>query len=50
MVTGNKVGTIEVYYLEEKPELDEGPFLKQERELIDDIARKVGVHDSAQEV
>ena len=33
------VGSVEVYYLEEKPEIDEGPFLKEERDLIDDIAR-----------
>ncbi|MCG3217337.1 MAG: PAS domain S-box protein, partial [Candidatus Heimdallarchaeota archaeon] len=32
------VGTIEVYYLEEKPKSDEGPFLKEERELIDNFA------------
>ncbi|MBD3414909.1 MAG: PAS domain S-box protein [Candidatus Aminicenantes bacterium] len=33
-VNGKKLGTVEVYYLEEKPELDEGPFLKEERNLI----------------
>ncbi|NQT18581.1 MAG: PAS domain S-box protein [Planctomycetes bacterium] len=33
------VGSVEVYYLEERPEIDEGPFLKGERDLIDDIAR-----------
>jgi len=34
----NKVGSLEVYYLEEKPENDEGPFLTDERRLIDAIA------------
>jgi PAS domain S-box-containing protein len=40
----NKVarGTIEICYLEERPEEDEGPFLKEERLLIDAIAERVG--------
>ena len=33
---------MEVYYLEEKPELDEGPFVKEERSLIDAIAERLG--------
>jgi hypothetical protein len=41
VVSGNKVGTIEVYYKEEKPIRDEGPFLKEERDLIDAIARRI---------
>lgn len=32
-------GAIEVYYLEERPELDEGPFLKEERKLINEMTR-----------
>jgi hypothetical protein len=40
-VDGNKVGRIEIYYGEEKPEEDEGPFLKEERRLIDAIARRI---------
>jgi len=31
-------GTLEVFYLEEKPECDEGPFLKEERSLLEAIA------------
>jgi len=31
-------GRVEIAYLEEKPELDEGPFLKEERNLIDMVA------------
>jgi PAS domain S-box-containing protein len=36
-------GVVEVVYLEKKPELDEGPFLKEERSLIDAIAREVAL-------
>ena len=36
------VGQVDVYYLSEMPEYDEGPFLKEERELINEIARKIG--------
>jgi PAS domain S-box-containing protein len=39
VVNEERRGSVEVYYLEEKPELDEGPFLKEERNLIDGIAR-----------
>ncbi len=38
LVDHKRVGVVEVYYLEEKPELDEGPFLKEERNLMDGIA------------
>jgi PAS domain S-box-containing protein len=41
LVSGEPSGRIEVYYLEERPECDEGPFLKEERKLIDDIARQL---------
>ena len=41
VVSGNLRGTVEVVYLAAKPELDEGPFLKEERNLIDAIARQV---------
>jgi signal transduction histidine kinase/DNA-binding response OmpR family regulator len=39
---GEKAGEIEVYYLEERPELDEGPFFKEERKLIDAFAKRLG--------
>jgi len=39
---GKKTGLLEIYYLEEKPVLYEGPFLKEERELIDSIAMQIG--------
>ena len=35
-------GRVEVGYLEERPEVDEGPFLKEERQLIDIIAEQIG--------
>ncbi|MBW7988754.1 MAG: response regulator [Planctomycetes bacterium] len=37
-ISGREAGVIEVYYLEECPVLDEGPFLKEERNLIDGIS------------
>lgn len=43
MVEGEKRGTVEVNYSEDKPELDEGPFLLEERRLIDTIAREVAL-------
>ena len=41
-VSGRKAGAIEIYYLKECPILDEGPFLKEERNLIDGISRALG--------
>jgi len=39
---GEPVGCVDVCYLEEKPESDEGPFLKEERLLVNSIAERVG--------
>ena len=39
IVNGKIRGRVEVYYLEESPTLDEGPFMKEERNLLDGIAR-----------
>ncbi|MHC4395281.1 MAG: sensor histidine kinase [Planctomycetota bacterium] len=36
-------GVVELVYVEEKPDLDEGPFLKEERYLIDAIARQIAL-------
>jgi len=36
-------GVVEVVYAEQRPELDEGPFLKEERKLIDEVARQVAL-------
>jgi two-component system, NtrC family, sensor kinase len=43
VVNGQPRGFVEVVYTREKPALDEGPFLKEERDLIDTIARHVSV-------
>ncbi|MBA7647218.1 Adaptive-response sensory-kinase SasA [subsurface metagenome] len=39
---GRRAGTVEVYYLEERPQSDEGPFLKEERHLLYAIAKRLG--------
>jgi hypothetical protein len=36
------VGKINVYYAKERPRADEGPFLKEERKLINTIAQRLG--------
>ncbi|MBI4721361.1 MAG: hypothetical protein HY770_09120 [Chitinivibrionia bacterium] len=41
VVDKEKVGFVEVAYLEHKIDLDEGPFLVEERSLIDNVAREV---------
>jgi len=41
-VYGKKVGTLEIYYLKEKPKIDEGPFLGEERNLINAITERLG--------
>ncbi len=38
VVGGKQRGKVEVYYLQECPELDEGPFLTEERNLLDGMA------------
>lgn len=37
----DKVGYIEIYYLRKFPDLDEGPFLLEERHLIDNLANMI---------
>ena len=41
-VSGSAIGRIDVGYREERPEEDEGPFLKEERRLIDALAERLG--------
>ena len=41
-VFDKRVGDVDVAYLEERIELDEGPFMKEERFLIDAIAELIG--------
>lgn len=42
-VDNQKRGFVEVVYAEQKPELDEGPFLKEERRLIDTVAHEISL-------
>ena len=42
IVNGKPFGQVEVHYLEEEPQLDEGPFLKEERHLIHAVAEQLG--------
>jgi len=41
-VAGVVIGAIDVGYLNERPDEDEGPFLKEERLLIDALAERLG--------
>lgn len=41
-LSGKKVGDVEVYYSKKMPILDEGPFLKEKRLLIDAVGERVG--------
>jgi len=43
LVSGESRGVLEVAYAEDKIELDEGPFLREERNLLDAIARYIGL-------
>ncbi len=40
-VDDDAVGSVEVFYLQDKPEADEGPFLTEERALIDAVAGRI---------
>ena len=42
IVNGERTGAVEVCYLEEKPESDEGPLLEGRRGLINAIAERLG--------
>jgi len=41
-VYGAKAGTVEISYSEERLEIDKGPFLKEERTLLDTVCRQLG--------
>lgn len=43
LVEGIQRGTVEVTYTEKKNELDEGPFLKEERNLINAVSREIAL-------
>jgi DNA-binding CsgD family transcriptional regulator len=42
MMFNEPVGEVEVFYTEQRPALYEGPFLREERTLIDAIAENIG--------
>lgn len=41
VVEGEPVGSVEVYYTKQMPHADEGPFLKEERKLIETVAERI---------
>jgi hypothetical protein len=41
-VRGKAVGRVDVVYLESAPKSHEGPFLKEERNLLDEVAERLG--------
>ncbi|HUT58403.1 MAG TPA: ATP-binding protein [Phycisphaerae bacterium] len=43
VVGGVRRGSVHVFYTEEKPECDDGPFLKEERSLLNAVARQVAL-------
>jgi signal transduction histidine kinase len=44
VVRGGQSGEIEICYLEPRPPADEGPFLKEERDLIESLAEMLRSH------
>lgn len=42
LIYNEPMGEVEVFYLEERPPEDEGPFLREERLLLDAIAEQIG--------
>jgi PAS domain S-box-containing protein len=42
VVQGEPLGCLQVSYLEERPQRDEGPFLRKERDLLEGIAARLG--------
>ncbi len=42
LVFGETAGQVEVFYLQERPALYEGPFLREERALLDAVAEHIG--------
>lgn len=40
-IQGKTIGAVELYYLEERPARDEGPFLEEERNLVELVAERL---------
>lgn len=36
-------GRVEIFYAEKRPDLDEGPFMREERNLLDTVAKEVAI-------
>jgi signal transduction histidine kinase len=43
VVEGRTRGAIEVFYFDARPPADEGPFLAEERSLVNEVARQIGL-------
>jgi signal transduction histidine kinase len=43
VVEGKPRGFVEIVYMEDRPEIDEGPFLVDERKLINTIAQEIAI-------
>lgn len=41
-IGGSSTGFVEVFYLEERPEADIGPFMREEQDLLDAIGERLG--------
>ena len=37
------IGEVTIFYTEERPPMDEGPFLREERVLLDALAQRIGI-------
>lgn len=48
-VKDETIGFVQLCYLAEMPAADEGPFLKEERRLINEIAKRLGEHIERQQ-
>ncbi len=49
VIGGRRSGVVEVAYCEERPQLDEGPFLKEERRLLETVAEEIATIISRRE-
>ncbi len=43
VVDGRVVGGVDIFYVEERPAADHGPFLEEERQLVEGIARSLSI-------
>jgi len=43
-IDNTPIGWIKIFYLEKKPKRDEGPFLEEERRVLDTIAKRISDH------